>query len=286
MNNVLLNRVVEEFKHYIKKDIDNYDCEKIVKDALEYVLISDGKYIRPLILLSLFENTDQSKDYFDIALSIEMIHTYSLIHDDLPAMDNDNFRRGKLTLHKKFREDIAILTGDALLTHAFDKILDSSKLTDKKKIAVLKQLTLAAGINQGMINGQVLDVLNENIQKSQDLNEIHKQKTGKLIALPFIIYAIINNKNIEKYSFLGLEIGLLYQIQDDFFDKYGDEKILGKALQKDEKKGKKNYAFFNDKTELEHLIQEKKKKIKIILKNEKTSENSKQLVDRILERNK
>ena len=147
---------------------------------MEYSLISDGKLIRPLVFLILISKNKIYKDYFNVAMALECIHVYSLIHDDLPAMDNDDYRRGRLTNHKVYGEDIAILAGDSLLTFAFE-LLSETKIEANKLVEMIRLTANHSGVNGGMINGQVLDVNNEGRETIEILKQIHIQKTARLI---------------------------------------------------------------------------------------------------------
>ncbi len=189
--------------------------------AMLYALQTGGKRIRPLLLLTVLDSYQKNINIgYSTACAIEMIHTYSLIHDDLPAMDNDDYRRGKLTCHKQFNEAIAILAGDGLLTRAFQIVSDDTLLTSDQKVRVISYLSRYAGY-KGMILGQEFDMISENQDVSVEfLKQIHHHKTGHLIAIPLITAAIIANKeeDIESLKLLGFTIGLAFQIQDDIFD--------------------------------------------------------------------
>ncbi len=245
-----------------KKDVETFFIDYLnnkeinleLKNALEYSFISDGKMFRSLLLFHLLEDFNLNyKDFLEFGCAIEMIHTYSLIHDDLPAMDDDDMRRGKATVHKKFSEHIAILTGDGLLTHAFE-IVAQSELEANKKIEIIKLMTDCAGFNYGMINGQVLDMENNQNLTLEQLENIHIQKTSRLIELPIQIALILAGKEdyFKEMKTIAYKIGLLYQIQDDYLDKYGKSYELGKPLNSDQKNNKFTYASYLNQTD--HLI--------------------------------
>lgn len=251
---------LDEFKDYVEQDIQKYKCDEKIKKELRYVLL-DGKNIRAMMLLVGEKNY---KKFFPVALAIEMIHNYSLIHDDLPCMDDDDMRRGKPTLHKRLGEGVALLIGDALLTHAFEKIIDSD-FSEIDKLKILKLLINACGINEGMILGQYYDINNLSNYNEIELLNINNQKTGKMIALPLEIFAYTNSYDIEKYKKVGLLIGELYQIQDDYFDKYKTSEIIGKEINKDIKNGKKTFVEFYSKKEVELKIIELETKINLLI---------------------
>lgn len=219
----------------------------LVIDAMTYSLLAGGKRIRPIFMYETFNILGgEGNTIKPFMAAIEMIHTYSLIHDDLPAMDNDDLRRGMPTCHIKYGEDIAILAGDALLNNAFE-IMIKEALTnpDKSVIKAMQVLGIASG-PQGMIGGQVADVLNEN--KSIDLellNYIHLHKTSAMIEAAFVIGAILANaseQTVETFRNIGKNIGLAFQIQDDLLDVLGNEKTLGKPINSDEKNNKITYV--------------------------------------------
>ena len=215
-----------------------------VKEAAMYSLLAKGKRIRPIMMLTTLQSYGiDYKKYIDVACAIEMIHTYSLIHDDLPSMDNDDLRRGRLTCHKAFDEATAILAGDALLTEAFGVVCRNAFLTDNQKVQIVALLSQAAG-QSGMIYGQQQDLAFENKQATlEELKDIHTYKTGCLFQAPLVMAGIIARPtDLENLKKLGTMIGLLFQIQDDILDVIGDEATLGKKTGSDLKQGKSTYV--------------------------------------------
>ncbi|MDE6357603.1 MAG: polyprenyl synthetase family protein, partial [Eubacteriales bacterium] len=217
---------------------------------MKYSVNAGGKRFRPILFLSIIDSF--KKDYkkgIPFAISIEFIHTYSLIHDDLPAMDNDDFRRGMPTCHKKFDEATAILSGDAFLNMAFEIMSEHIKENfEKKYIEAMFEIAKASG-SRGMIGGQVADIFAENKQISkEELLYIHENKTGKLITASIISGAILSNANIEEIEQLkkiGYKLGLAFQIKDDILDITGNEDIIGKPIFSDIKNNKTTYVSIN-----------------------------------------
>lgn len=227
-----------------------------LRDSMHYSLMAGGKRLRPVLVLAAAEAVSGQTEgavtnaAMPVACAIEMIHTYSLIHDDLPAMDNDDFRRGKPTNHKVFGEAMAILAGDALLTHAFYSIVRSARAYGASADAVLsivEDLSVYAGA-RGMVGGQAADMLGEQgLTARQELDYIHEHKTGDLIVFSLKAGARIAGATEEQLHALetyGYNIGLAFQIQDDILDLTGDEAKLGKPLKSDEKQMKVTYPYF------------------------------------------
>ncbi|GAB6071768.1 polyprenyl synthetase family protein [Venenivibrio stagnispumantis] len=215
---------------------------KILFDAIEYSLKAGGKRIRPILVLesakTLKEDID-IKNFIDIAISTEFIHTYSLIHDDLPAMDDDDLRRGKPTCHKQFSEAIAILAGDGLLTYAFELISLNKNLSAEKLLKIINILSHNVGI-YGMVGGQAGDILED----FKDIDFIHLNKTAKFIQACCQIGAVIADATPEEEDKLknyGKHIGIAFQIWDDLLDEIGDPSKLGKKVNKDKEKNKITY---------------------------------------------
>ena len=229
---------------YLENQLKEGTPEKLFK-AMNYSLNAGGKRIRPILLLESaracgFENIEK---IIDIALSIEMIHTYSLIHDDLPSMDNDDLRRGKPTCHKVYGEPIAILAGDGLLTYAFEKISSINNVNAEKLLKVINILSHNTGI-YGMVAGQAADILAEKEKSFDDIEFIHKNKTAKFIMACCQIGAVLADADEKKESFLkdyGYNIGMAFQIWDDILDEIGDTEKLGKTAGKDRENNKLTY---------------------------------------------
>ncbi len=222
--------------------------------AMKYVSLSGGKRIRPLFVLAggMFVHTQDIDEtnlekLLYIGCAIELIHCYSLVHDDLPAMDNDDLRRGKPTCHRQFNEATAILVGDALQSLAFEILSsDNIHLPDDIKIKLIRLFATAIGLN-GMVGGQAVDLYNtgRDIDITQ-LQQMHSLKTGCLIKTSIIMGVTINNNTnnqlIDKLSIIGDKIGLLYQIIDDIIDVTSDTKTLGKTTNKDNMQHKSTYV--------------------------------------------
>lgn len=215
---------------YAKEYIENLEIPELLKESIIYSLVNDGKKIRPLSFLYLlkFYNIDY-KEYFDVALAIELVHTYSLVHDDLPEMDNDDYRWGKPTNHRVYGQDIAVLTGDSMLTLAFE-VLSKSNINDTLKVNLIQQFANYSGA-MGMIAGQVYDVKQKNYQVDANyLRLMHSLKTGRLIELPLDFACKIARKesDLDYIRSFGKELGIAYQIKDDILDYYGEFEKIGK----------------------------------------------------------
>lgn len=231
-----------EFESFLEHSLD--DCPNgVVRDAALYSLMAGGKRIRPRLLFSVLDSyhVDQKKG-FKCGAGIEMMHTYSLIHDDLPSMDNDTLRRGKPTCHVQYGEANAILAGDALLTHSFKMAVNASTHTSLS-LQIVKEFADAGGLD-GMIYGQELDIDDNSIDHNlEDLETIHCFKTGKLIALPMVCGAILAGKieDVDIWREIGYMTGILFQIQDDVFDVIKTDEELGKNAHSDEDNEKNTY---------------------------------------------
>ena len=234
--------MLEKFELYLQSY--RYGPSGDVLDAVEYGILNPGKRIRPMLLLSLLKDYNVDiRQGFSAALAIEMIHNYSLMHDDLPAMDNDDYRRGKLSTHKKFNEATAILAGDALLTMAFEVIANDENIDADKKVELFKLLSRYAGIH-GMIYGQQLDLAYEGKNVSlKEIENINIYKTSNLLIYSLLAAAVIaNTKNDFKLlKELATKLGLAFQIQDDIFDVTKSFEDLGKKPS-DENNDKSTYV--------------------------------------------
>ncbi len=248
------NRVENALLHAVPEDIPSP-----LKDAMRYSLLAGGKRLRPVLLLSACQLMEEKKDFTDVmpfACAIEMIHTYSLIHDDLPAMDNDDMRRGKKTCHIMYGEDMAILAGDALQSLAIETMLQSDH---PFSLSAMREIMTGAGVT-GMLAGQTVDVISENKEiDDKTLLYIHQNKTAKLITAPVVAGLILSGadeKQVEMGRVFGQELGLAFQIIDDLLDVRGDQALMGKTLHKDEKEGKATWvSMFSE----EKAVQDAKK---------------------------
>ncbi|MBO4294337.1 MAG: polyprenyl synthetase family protein [Alphaproteobacteria bacterium] len=252
-----MNDVLDKIKRFSKafnaklpaffKKTEGY--EKRVIEAMEYAVLNGGKRLRPFLVsecAKLFDKTEE--DAFFAGVSLEFLHTYSLVHDDLPAMDNDDFRRGKPTCHKAFDEATAVLAGDGLLTYAFE-ILADSNYDEVVKIKLIKLLSKGAGAFGGMVAGQMLDLYAENAKDEKEplklIENIEKMKTGCLLKYACEAGAVIGNADDEHIKALCVyarKIGQTFQISDDILDVIGDEKKVGKTLKKDEAQNKLTFV--------------------------------------------
>ncbi|MGX7174352.1 polyprenyl synthetase family protein [Enterococcus ratti] len=225
--------------------LSEYTSDESLKESMIYSIHAGGKRIRPLLILSTVTAFNEKIDRttYQVAAALEMVHTYSLIHDDLPAMDNDDLRRGKPTNHKVYGEALAILAGDGLLTSAF-QLLSMTRLDDSPKLLLLQQLAINAG-TQGMVAGQAADVKGETQQLSlEELKFIHERKTGRLMHYALLAGGILANQPEEVLTYLqkiANHLGLAFQIRDDLFDIVSTTETLGKTVGKDAKMGKATY---------------------------------------------
>ena len=230
---------------------DFYRSQQVSSDLSEVILYSvkaGGKRIRPLLLLELIQafGLELAEAHYQVAAALEMIHTGSLIHDDLPAMDDDDYRRGRLTSHKKFGEDMAILAGDSLFLDPYG-LLARAELPSQVKVDLISELSLAAG-SFGMVAGQVLDMQGEGQAISlEDLKTIHANKTGKLLTYPFVAAGLIvqaQQSVQDKLRRIGELLGLAFQVRDDILDVTASFEELGKTPQKDLAAAKSTYPAF------------------------------------------
>lgn len=242
---------LKEYGEVVSKRIYEFlsakNAPKQLIDAMIYSVGAGGKRLRPALMMQFAKALGcESESVLDFACAIEMIHTYSLIHDDLPCMDNDDIRRGKPSCHIAFGEDIALLAGDSLLTAAFE-IASESKCLPQKTVMCISEIAKTAGMC-GMCGGQCLDLESENRQITADeLKEIHKGKTVAMIKIcakiPCIIADADENTTSECLKYCE-EIGLAFQIQDDILDVIGDEEKLGKPINSDGENKKNTYVSF------------------------------------------
>ena len=235
-------QLIDKFlKEYLSSKRTNGSCQRYLYKAMSYSLMAGGKRLRPILAIASYETAGgKSKDILPAATALELIHTYSLIHDDLPAMDNDDFRRNKPTNHRIFGEAIAILAGDALLTDAFG-IIARASAKPEILIDIIRELTYACG-PEGMVGGQTADIIFEDKRiKEKELLYIHTRKTGALINASVRIGAIMaeaSPSTLYSLTKYGKNVGLAFQIIDDILDVVGTKEELGKSTGADTTKGK------------------------------------------------
>jgi geranylgeranyl diphosphate synthase, type II len=251
LSNQSLTSFANEHKQLLESQLEHcinqLNAPASLKESMEYSLKAGGKRIRPMLLFATLQafGLDPLKG-MSPALAIEMIHTYSLIHDDLPSMDDDDLRRGKPTNHKVFGEALAILAGDGLLTYSFQVIAGASEtvLDANQKVALITLLAQSSGA-EGMVGGQVADIEGEGKQLNlADLEYIHIHKTGKLLVCSVMSGAIIANANEEQAKSLeafAYHLGLAFQIRDDILDLEGNQDLIGKPVGSDEGNSKSTY---------------------------------------------
>ncbi|NLG63977.1 MAG: polyprenyl synthetase family protein [Actinobacteria bacterium] len=213
-------------------------------EAMRYSLLAGGKRIRPVLTLAVAEGLARpTEPLLPTAAALELIHTYSLIHDDLPAIDNDTLRRGKPTCHVVYGEDVAILAGDGLFAEAFGLVLERQQAEPALLVAVLREISRATGV-RGMVGGQYIDVT-QNGADAVDLRQLHEMKTGRLIEAAVVCGALlceVGADEIQLYRAVAAEMGLLFQIVDDILDEVGEDAKLGKTAGKDARAGKATYT--------------------------------------------
>lgn len=268
-----------------------YQSKEVSADLTETILYSveaGGKRIRPLLLLELLEGfgLELTPAHFQVAAALEMIHTGSLIHDDLPAMDNDDYRRGRLTSHKKFGEDMAILAGDSLFLDPYG-LVAMAELPSQVKVDLIAELSLAAG-SFGMVAGQVLDMQGEGCKLTMDqLQTIHANKTGKLLAYPFVAAGIIAQTGqsvLRKLRQAGELLGLAFQVRDDILDVTASFEQIGKTPQKDLAAEKSTYPALLGLDGARAFFDETLEQAKILLEQlEKESDFSAEEIQKIIE---
>lgn len=241
-----LTRTRELIHHKLTSVITS---SSLIDEAMRYSVLSDSKVIRPgLVMASGILNNNLTEDsLITLACSVELIHTYSLIHDDLPSMDDDDMRRGKDSSHVRFGEANAILAGDALHDLAFELIASEEDMNDAAKINAVNILAKASG-SKGMVLGQYLDIESEKLNSNLNLDEIekiHSLKTGRLIQASILMGQLESSLDIKKQEMLsefGSKIGLAFQIYDDILDETGDSSVLGKSIKSDIKNQKQTYV--------------------------------------------
>ena len=292
---VYLKEKTDFFETELKKELEELSYPETIAKGMEYAILNGGKRLRPFLLFATLEllNEDINKGVKP-AIALEMIHSYSLVHDDLPALDNDDYRRGKLTTHKVFGEAEGILIGDSLLTYAFYVLSQKNLefLSSEQLVNIISKTSEYAGIN-GMIGGQMIDIESENKKIDlETLKYIHSHKTGKLIKLPIEIACIIANLEkdkreiLEEYADL---IGLAFQVKDDILDVEGTFEDLGKPVGSDINLHKATYPSILGMEESKKILNDTVEKAKEIIKNKFGDEKGKVLIslaDFIKNRNK
>ncbi|MCQ1529833.1 polyprenyl synthetase family protein [Lutispora saccharofermentans] len=260
-----ISQFIERYSGVIEKHLNSlYPADSslpIIEEAMKYSLLGGGKRLRPLLAIMSCQLFDGPIDeVVPYACCIELIHTYSLIHDDLPSMDNDDYRRGKLSNHKVYGEGFALLAGDGLLNNAYEILLDCviSNPTESR-IRAASVISKAAGIS-GMIGGQAIDLYYEDKKIDIDkLNEMHSKKTGALIKASLEVGAVISQaaeEDIERIRLYGESLGRAYQISDDILDVVGTKEKMGKTIGKDAKENKATYVTYYGLEKSEKLLTE------------------------------
>ncbi|WP_068781816.1 polyprenyl synthetase family protein [Paenibacillus sp. GM2] len=256
MGDTLIAHYIEEISGLVTSHLRtifpaDWEIPTNLHESMQYSLMAGGKRLRPLLVIAAAESLGGSREAaLPVACAVEMVHTYSLIHDDLPAMDDDDFRRGKPTNHKVFGEAMAILGGDGLLTHAFYSVVEAHRkhgVPAEAVLSIVEELSQFSG-PAGMVGGQAADMEGEQgITGLEQLQYIHKHKTGDLIVFCLKAGGRIAGASaaqLEALETYGRNIGLAFQIQDDILDLVGDESKLGKKTQSDVKQQKVTYPYF------------------------------------------
>jgi len=228
---------IDVFNDYLSHNIEKFDSKfpTILSQSMKYAVVDGGKRVRPVLALATADALGVNREeILPFAFAIELIHSYSLVHDDLPAMDNDDYRRGKLSTHKKFGEAYGILAGDGLLNYAFEVCLGKESF-NKNDLCATRLIAEYAGAS-GMIAGQVLDLQNEKNKDASEkiLYEVYENKTAKLLTAPVLVASLLANG--EKYDDLkeyAMNLGFTFQIVDDVMDETGDFSTIGKTPHKD-----------------------------------------------------
>ncbi|SFJ22459.1 geranylgeranyl diphosphate synthase, type II [Halobacillus dabanensis] len=265
-----LSEYLIEKRQLINKQLQlfvrDYTVPGRLQDSIMYSIEAGGKRLRPVLLLATAKAFGASEEkVLGVASALEMVHTYSLIHDDLPAMDDDDMRRGLPTNHKRFDEATAILAGDALLALSSQVIAEDAHLNDRERVFLISELTKASGA-RGMVEGQMQDMLSENTQVSLEvLESIHRNKTGQLLKFSIMAGAYLGNASEEALSEMkemAEALGLIFQIQDDILDVTGDSEVIGKPAGSDEGNHKSTYPQLLG---LEGAIDQKERYVQIAL---------------------
>jgi len=247
--------VASSYPDHLRAEVERYletlrfsteSASNGLDEAMRYSLLAGGKRIRPVLALATARSIGRPADWaLPLAAAIELIHTYSLIHDDLPAMDDDDLRRGRPTCHRMFGEDVAILAGDGLYAEAFALLLASQEAEPARLLAAARELAAATGV-QGMVGGQYIDVAGTAADDAAGLRHLHEMKTGRLIAASIECVLLLDG-SAQPATITGLrafagELGVLFQIVDDILDVTGSQEALGKTQGSDERLGKRTYV--------------------------------------------
>ena len=246
------------FDKSLLKNVQNLKTpDKRIKRAMTYFIKTGGKRIRPFLIhqTGTFLGIN-SKTLNDFALAVECVHLHSLIHDDLPSMDNDDYRRGKLTVHKKFDEATAVLAGDMFQVLSVKTLVESKHLSPNQKVDAIQMLSKANGL-EGLIAGQSLDIYMKKQSSVKDIETMYSLKTGSLFSVCFNLLLTVKKLSVQKrkdLKIIGDTIGKIFQVTDDMLDRWGDEKKVGKKINKDSKKANIAYKY-NHKDCLKYLHQ-------------------------------
>ena len=269
----------ENFESLLQERVNNEISKYVINtneidESMRYALSNPGKRVRPLLSYLVGDVFNLNLNKLDsTASAIEIIHTYSLVHDDLPCMDDDDLRRGRPTLHVKYSESTAVLAGDAMASLAIDIILHDLNLSSDLKVQLLQFLMKTIG-PEGMILGQIQDITFENISVTEEeILKMNELKTGALVEFSMLAPVIIAGEDIKQWEKIAKKVGITFQLIDDLLDIQKSEEDLGKAAKKDKKKNKKNYpiCFGVDKTR--DKIKEYQDDVSIILSDMNLSEH-------------
>lgn len=272
-NYLLLKKDLKEKRELINITIDRFlprkdDYPKEIHKAMRHTLFAGGKRFRPYLVIRTFNLfNDDTETVLPVAAAIELMHTYTLIHDDLPEIDNDDMRRGKKACHVLFGPDIALLAGDALLTETF-RMINAANTSNQARVQMVRETAEAAGDN-GLIAGQMMDIIYEGKETNKRIVDfIHLNKTAKLIQLCVRLGAIAagaSEKDLERLTKYGEKIGLAFQITDDILDVEGNAKKMGKTIGKDEKVKKATYPAIIGLEKSKEIAQKLIKEAKVLI---------------------
>lgn len=291
---VELTKRTEEINRIIHERLPKQEgLQKLILEAAAYSVNVGGKRLRPMILLETYKlcGGKNPEECYDFCAALECIHSYSLVHDDLPAMDNDMYRRGNLTTHAKYGEDIGILAGDALLNFAYELMLNA--ITKREPSAALRAGKAASVIAQkagvyGMVGGQTLDVyLTGKKMNAEQLDFIFRLKTGALIEAAFMAGAILagaDEKTVSELEEAGLAVGIAFQIRDDILDITSTQEVLGKPIHSDERNEKTTYVSLYGMEKAEDDVLQYSKKAENLIRNAGDNEFLIQLTDSLINR--